>query len=299
VWEVSAARDADAGVTPPERHAAVRLPDGRALAWAEWGPADGRPVLFCTGAGMSGWLGFGAPALPALGLRLLAIDRPGLGGSDPDPGKTLRSWAADVRALIAAQRLAEVTAVGFSQGAPFALTLAGHGLVRAVAIVSGQDDLAHPRLAPLLPAEVAAMVATARDDPAGFERRFARAATAEGLWQLVLSMSGARDRGLYASAAFGAAFRRALDEGFARGAAGYARDLVNALGPWPVAPEDVAVPVDLWYGAQDTSPVHSPDLGATLASRLPSASRTVDPAEGGSILWTRARDILVALRRHG
>jgi hypothetical protein len=56
--------------------------------------------------------------------------------------------------------------------------------------------------------------------------------------------------------------------------------------------------VDLWYGAQDTSPVHSPDFGATLAARLPRATRTVDPGEGGSILWTRARDILARLEGH-
>ena len=247
---------------------------------------------------MSGWLGFGERDLPRLGMRLLAVDRPGLGASDPDPAKTLTSWAEDVRALAAAERLRDATAVGFSQGAPFALTLAGRGLVRAVAIVSGQDDLAHPDVAPLLHPDVAAMVAAARLDPAGFEREFARIATADGLWQLVVGMSGERDRALYLGPRFGAAYRRSLEEGFSQGAAGYARDLANALGPWPVAPEDVTVPVDLWYGAQDTSTVHSPDLGATLAARLPNATRTVDPEEGGSVLWTRAADILGTLRRH-
>jgi hypothetical protein len=47
---------------------ALRLPDGRTLAWSRWGPPAGRPVLFCTGAGMSGSLGFALAALPALGL---------------------------------------------------------------------------------------------------------------------------------------------------------------------------------------------------------------------------------------
>lgn len=47
-------------VTAPERQATMRLHDGRVLAWSEWGRVDGLPVLFCTGAAMSGWLGFGA-----------------------------------------------------------------------------------------------------------------------------------------------------------------------------------------------------------------------------------------------
>jgi pimeloyl-ACP methyl ester carboxylesterase len=285
-------------VTRPERQESLRLPDGRSFAWSEWGPEDGLPVLFCTGAAMSGWLGFGAGDLPDLGMRLLAIDRPGLGRSDPDPAKTLVSWADDVRALIRARELGAPVVVGFSQGAPFALALAARRLVHAVAIVSGQDQLAHPRVKPLLHPEVAAMLAAVEEDAAGFERHFSQMATAEGMWQLILGMSGEQDRRLYQDEAFGREFGRALQEGFAQGAGGYARDLAVALGAWPFEPEGIDVPVDLWYGGRDTSPVHSPDFGATLASRLRHASHTLDPDQGGSILWTRARDILATLKAH-
>lgn len=285
-------------VTPPERQDTVRLPDGRALAWSEWGPEGGLPVLFCTGAAMSGWLGFGAGDLADLGMKLLAIDRPGLGRSDPHPAKTLASWTDDVRELVRARDLGAPVTVGFSQGAPFSLALAAQRLVHAVALVSGQDQLAHPRVRPLLHPEVAGMLAAVEADAAGFERHFSRMATAEGMWQLILGMSAEHDRRLYQDEAFGRAFERALREGFAQGAGGYARDLVVALGAWPFEPEEISVPVDLWYGGRDTSPVHSPDFGATLASRLRHASHTLDPEEGGSILWTRARDILAALKAH-
>jgi pimeloyl-ACP methyl ester carboxylesterase len=286
------------GVTPPERQDSLQLADGRRLAWAEWGAEDGLPVLFCPGAGMSGSLGFGAAEAAELGLRLMAIDRPGLGRSDPHPAKTLSSWADDGAELIRARGLGTPLAAAFSQGAPFALALAGRGLVAAVAIVAGQDELAHPRIRPLLHPDVAGMLATVERDAAGFEQHVARTATAEWLWGLIAGMSGEVDRALYERADFAHAYRRALAEGFAQGADGYARDLVNALGPWPVRPEDVAVPVDLWYGALDTSTVHSPDFGTTMAERLPRATHTVDPDAGGSILWTRARDILTRLRSH-
>ncbi|WP_258001365.1 hypothetical protein [Fischerella thermalis] len=62
--------------------------------------------------------------------------------------------------------------------------------------------------------------------------------------------------------------------------------------------EDITIPVDLWYGALDTSTVHSPDFGKTLALRLAIASHTVDPEQGGSILWTRSWDILAKLKSH-
>jgi pimeloyl-ACP methyl ester carboxylesterase len=114
---------------------------------------------------------------------------------------------------------------------------------------------------------------------------------------MILTMSAGSDRAIYSAEPFAGLYRAALREGFAQGSAGYARDLAVALGQWPFRPEDIDVPVTLWFGAQDTSPVHSPDHGAGLAVRLPRATRTLDPDEGGAILWTRADDILGALAR--
>jgi pimeloyl-ACP methyl ester carboxylesterase len=279
-----------------ERQGRMRLADGRLLAWSEWGPPDGLPVLFCPGAGMSGALGFAAHVLPELGVRLLAIDRPGLGHSDPHPGKTLASWVADTQAWSAANEFVQLGAVGFSHGAPFAFALAAHGLVAALAIVSGQDELAHPRIRPLLHPEVEQMVAAVEQDPVGFEDAVAARATPEGLWQLIMDMSSAPDLVLYRGEALQRAFRQALGEGFAQGSHSYARDLVNSLRRWPFELERIAVPIDLWYGAQDTSSVHSPDRGATLAARLPLATHTLDPAQGGALLWTRAHELLEQLR---
>ncbi|MBW4566317.1 MAG: alpha/beta hydrolase [Mojavia pulchra JT2-VF2] len=276
----------------------MQLKDGRQLAWSEWGPVDGIPVLFCTGAGMSGWLGFGASELPDLGLKLIAPDRPGVGLSDPHPNKTLSSWVDDTQEFIQANHLDNVLCVGFSQGAPFAFALAECNLVIALAIVSGQDELAHPRLKPLLHPDVERMITAVQLNPVEFEQHFAQMATPDGMWQLIISMSAECDRVLYESDVFCEAYQQALKEGFSQGAHPYARDLVNALSSWSMAVEDITVPVDLWYGALDTSTVHSPDFGATLALRLPNTTHTVDPKQGGSILWTRARDILVKLKSH-
>ncbi|MBB6099472.1 pimeloyl-ACP methyl ester carboxylesterase [Deinobacterium chartae] len=285
-------------VHAPQRQAAVRLPDGRSFAWSEWGPAGGLAVLFCTGAAMSGSLGFAADHLEALNLRLIAPDRPGLGASSPHPDKTLESWTDDVRTLLEDQGIRQAAAVGFSQGAPFAFALAAHGLVQALAIVSGQDDFGDVRVARRLHPDVVGMVAAARQDPGGFARGFAQMADPDGLWKLIMNMSSERDRALYLEPAFSAAYRRSLEEGFAQGPQGYARDLVNALSAWPFRLEDLRVPVDLWYGAQDASTVHSPDFGRTLAQRLPQAWHHLEPLEGGSLLWTRAHDILARLRSH-
>jgi pimeloyl-ACP methyl ester carboxylesterase len=247
---------------------------------------------------MSGWLGFGTSHLRDLGLRLIAIDRPGLGASDPHPDKTLTSWVEDTRQLLQTHQLHHVTAVGFSQGAPFAFALAAAGLVEALAIVSGQDELTHPRIRPLLHPEVEKMVAAIQHDAAAFEKYFGEIATPEILWQLIIDMSCHNDKELYLSENFSPAYQRSLQEGFSQGAGGYARDLVNAISDWPFQLESISIPVDLWYGGLDASTVHSPDFGATMASRLPRVSHVLDALEGGSILWTRAGDILAQLKSH-
>jgi pimeloyl-ACP methyl ester carboxylesterase len=261
------------------------------LAWSSWGPATGRTILFCPGAGTSGSLGFGADHLHDLDVRLIAIDRPGLGRSSPRPDRTLADWCADVAVLV--DGLDDVRVVGFSQGAVFAAALAATGTARAAALVSGQDDLTAMR-EHLVP-EVRGMVDAVADDPTAFERAVPQWAGPDVLWDLTVSASGPLDAARYTAADFAPAYRAALAEGFAQGPAGYARDLVLALRPWPWPPERIDVPVELWYGAHDASAVHSPDHGRTLAGRFPRGRLHLLPDEGGSLLWTRSRDILAAL----
>jgi pimeloyl-ACP methyl ester carboxylesterase len=280
----------------PERLGATRLPDGRPLGWARWGPEGGAPVLFFSGAAMGRSLGFGADVLDRWGARLIAVDRPGLGASDPDPGRTLTDWVTDVRHLACALALGDgLGIVGFSQGAPFALACAAAGIADSVAVVSGQDDLNHPALAELLAPDVTGMLRAAATDPQGFEESFAAEADADAMWWLVMSTSSEVDLAVYADPSFEAVYRRSLGEGFSQGAEGYARDLALAFGRWPFEPGEISMPVDLWYGAHDASPVHSPDHGAVLARRIPTARRHLVPDAGGSLLWTHAEEILGSL----
>jgi pimeloyl-ACP methyl ester carboxylesterase len=257
----------------------TRLSDGRALAWAEWGQPDGVPVVFCPGAAASRLLGFGQEHLDALGVRLICIDRPGLGASDPAPTRTLLDWPRDVEQV----GLEAPLVVGYSQGAPFALACAAAGVARGAAVVSGTDELSHPAFAAVLDPHLRALV----DDPEAAEATLAEI-DAERMLAMIADQSAPADLAIYARTAL----REAVADGFRQGPAGYARDTVLALSPWPFAVEDIEVPVDLWYGRRDTSPVHSPDAGGTLAKRIPKARRHVDPDAGGALLWTHAEAIL-------
>lgn len=89
-----------------------------------------------------------------------------------------------------------------------------------------------------------------------------------------------------------------MDEGFSQGPAGYARDTALTMGRWPFDPSQISVPVEVWYGQQDTSPTHSPDLGSGLARLIPTAHRHIVQDAAGAVLWTHTQAILCSLLRH-
>jgi pimeloyl-ACP methyl ester carboxylesterase len=96
----------------------IRLRDGRQLGYAEWGDFGGAPVLF-----FHGWPGsriegrLGDEAARVTGVRLVAIDRPGMGLSVFQPRRTLVDWPADVVELASALGLDRFAVLGISGGA--------------------------------------------------------------------------------------------------------------------------------------------------------------------------------------
>lgn len=282
-------------ISEPTRLGELHVASGRVIGWAEWGHPDGIPVLLCPGAATTRSLGFGADALEALGVRLISLDRPGLGASTPQPGKSFRDFAADVDEFAALRGLGRPAMVGNSQGAPFALACAADGISGALAIVSGADEVAAPWFADALPEQLRRLVDLTASDPDEAERFFATL-DADTMWQMVIDSSPASDLAVYRDPTFERIYRRCLREAFTSGPAGYARDTVLAMGRWPFDLTTISVPVDLWYGEQDTS--HSPDLGSSLADRIPEARRHIVPGIGGAVLWTRAETILRTLLGH-
>src|SRR5690625_2710140 len=64
---------------------------GRVLAGRSFGPATGDPVLFIAGAATGKSMHFGDDLLESAHVRLITMDRPGMGASNPHPHRTLRS----------------------------------------------------------------------------------------------------------------------------------------------------------------------------------------------------------------
>jgi len=101
----------------------VRLRAGRSVTFVAAGPKDGFPVVYCHGAiGSPRWHTPGLDAaLERLSIRYFVVNRPGFGGSDPGPGRTVADHAHEVGELMPGLGYRRFSVVGVSAGAPYAL----------------------------------------------------------------------------------------------------------------------------------------------------------------------------------
>jgi pimeloyl-ACP methyl ester carboxylesterase len=103
----------------------VRARDGRVIAVEVIGDQGAMPVLLCHGLADSRlaaqWF---EQAARDLGLRVIAPDRPGIGGTDQRRLGQLADWADDAAVVLDALRVDSATLLGVSGGGPFAAACA-------------------------------------------------------------------------------------------------------------------------------------------------------------------------------
>lgn len=122
-------------VPPPRLVGTIKLRDGRDLGYAEYGPPTGRPVLWFHGTpGASGQVPPAARLTAAQrGVRIIAVERPGVGGSTPHLYQRVLDWADDVQALADALGFDAFGIVAVSGGGPYLLACAYEMPERVVA----------------------------------------------------------------------------------------------------------------------------------------------------------------------
>ena len=107
------------------RDAVVEVPNGRVLAYTEFGSPTGPLVVDCHGApGSRLELASFDGAFAERDVRVVTIDRPGYGGSSPQPDRRLENWPADAAAVaddLGADRFA---VTGFTTGGEYAVACA-------------------------------------------------------------------------------------------------------------------------------------------------------------------------------
>lgn len=282
--------------------ATVRLPDGRRLACTTLGPADGLPVLQFHGA-----IGTPVRACPdtervlgEAGVRLVLPQRPGFGGSDPAPRRTLTTWPADVAALADGLGLERFAVLGVSAGGPYAAACARAlpDRVTVTVLASSTVPLWGPDALPAATPLLRLGVRTVRHPQASRHAsdlaiRAVRARPA-ALLGIVERRGGRADRA-HLDARRRAEMTAGVLEATAGGPACILEDVRIALGPWGFAPREVPGEVLLWHGREDaTVPV---EHALAHTSTVPGLRATVLDGEGHFFLRARLPELLAAIRR--
>ena len=239
----------------------VRTPDGRTLAIEEAGDPNGHPVLVHMGTPNSRHL-YQPNTIDAAvrGLRLISYDRPGYGGSTPQPGRSVADCAADVRAVCAELGIGRLAMWGESGGGPHVLACAAllPDLVTAVASLASPAPLDAEGLdwfAGMGELNVDGIQLFLRDPQAARARL-------EADREAILATSAAELTGrlqTLLSPADAAVLKDALadylvfcdHEGLAPSAQGWWDDGVAEASPWGFELSAISDPVLLMHGRQD------------------------------------------------
>lgn len=277
----------------------LRLPDGRSVSYLELGSPSGTPVFHFHGAPSSRLeaLFFDLDtAADSAGVRLLALDRPGIGGSDPRRGRTLLDQADDVAAAADALGVDRYGLLGYSAGAASALACrAGRPeRVTATAIVSGIGSAEVVGLDEGRAPGVSRFFRTADRYPwlARIGLRFMRYGTTTPERMIAATGRGMppADRAVAERPGAAAPFAAFLAEALRQGTSGVLDDARLAVRPWGFTPGPGS-PLTIWHGSADTNvPVAA---AFWLAELVPGAQLRVVSDEGHvSLLDARAGEVL-------
>jgi pimeloyl-ACP methyl ester carboxylesterase len=277
---------------------AVRLPDGRTLGYAEFGDPDGFTILNCHG-GLTSRLDIADcdEAALAAGVRIISPDRPGIGLSDREPGRSLLDWPDDAAHLLDELGVDQFGALGWSAGGAYAAAC-GFALadrVQAIGLVAstvppsamtGNDnrmDRLFTRLSTRAPAldrlAFGVMGGFARLSPVTFHRLSALGLDRPSRAKVMEMAPGA--------------YSRAIATGL-RDPAGVVDEYRILGSEWGFDPEQIAAPARIWQGDSDGFvPV---EWSEWLAKRLAKADLLVCPGEGHFLALGRYSEIFAWFR---
>lgn len=135
----------------PKLNQQYQLPHGRKLGYDEYGSPDGKPIFYLHGSPSSRLevkLYVSEDLLQSLNVRLVAVDRPGMGRSDFQPNRALLDFPKDLLALADHLNIRRFSILAYSLGGPYGLACAYAIPERLtkVGIVSGAALFTEPEL---------------------------------------------------------------------------------------------------------------------------------------------------------
>ena len=274
-------------IARPKLEGNVAVGDDRQIGFAEFGDPQGRAVFWLHGTpGARRQIPTEARVhAEQTNIRLIGVDRPGIGASTPYQYDTVFAFADDLRTVADTLGIDKMAVVGLSGGGPYALASAAAmpdrvvavGVLGGVAPASGPDGVSGgamalgSRIAPVL--EVAGL--PIRWAAVGLIQ-LARPVASPAL-ELYALASPPADRRLLARPEFKAMFLDDLLNGSRKQLAAPFADIIVFARDWGFRVHDVKVPVRWWHGDRDHIVPFS--HGQHVVARLPNAELYHLPGE--------------------
>jgi pimeloyl-ACP methyl ester carboxylesterase len=236
------------------------LADGRTLAWKEYGPADGTPVLMFQGTPGSRYARHADETVyDRLGVRFLVFDRPGYGASDRLPGRGISVVADDAAQLLDELGLDVVLAAGGSGGGPHVLAFAARHpeRVRAATVVVGGTPLDEEDVAGLIQVNRDAWYAAREGWQAMYDLLvpLREAVLADPLagYRGLMQDAPESDRAVIEDPDWQRVFVENVSEAFRPGVEGWVDEAMALTLEWGFDVADVECSVTWWHGDHDAN----------------------------------------------
>lgn len=264
----------------------IELSDGRTLAYDEYGDSDGHPILYFHGSPGSRLEGIHFhDAAFQHNFRIIAPDRPGMGKSDYQKGRTWLDWPKDVLELANNLKIKKFGAIGASGGSPPVLVCA-YLIPEQLDFVADMGGWA-PNITGKLYKDLAPMdrifSKTVRLPIIfrfffGIMGIFVKRQSGVKLMRYFESSMCDADKRMMEDEEIATFFANDIKESFLQGSRGPSFDALLQFREWGFDLTKISIPVHLYYGTEDKFVPYS--FGELLHEKIPQSTLKTYPSEG-------------------
>jgi len=287
-------------IARPKLEGNIAVGDDRQIGFAEFGDPQGRAVFWLHGTpGARRQIPMEARVYAEQRqIRLIGVDRPGIGSSSPYQYDTVFAFAEDLRTIADTLGIDRFEVIGLSGGGPYTLACAaampdqkgGGGRSARVAPVRGADAIGGGVSTLITAAAPVVEVAGAPLRLVASQLIRLIRPVAEPALYAYARISPEADRRLLVRPEFKAMFLDDLLNGSRKQLAAPFADVVVFARDWGFRLDEVKVPIRWWHGDRDH--IVPFEHGQHVVSRLPDAQLTHLPGESHLAGLGRAEEIL-------